>query len=50
LKARPDVWRPLWEAAGSGDVTLLFSAQDTEHNNAVVLKSFLEEQLKTCAG
>ena len=27
----------------------LFSAHDTEHNNAVVLKAWLEERLKTGA-
>jgi uncharacterized protein YeaO (DUF488 family) len=29
-----------------GDVTLLYSAKDTEHNQAVVLKIMLEESLK----
>ncbi len=37
---------PLLDAAGQGDVTLLYSARDTEHNNAVVPKSFLERRLK----
>jgi uncharacterized protein YeaO (DUF488 family) len=26
-----------------GDVTLLYSAHDTEHNNAVALKEYLEK-------
>ena len=42
LDARPDAWRPILLAARDGPVTLLFSARDTEHNNAVALKSYLE--------
>ena len=29
--------------AGKGNITLLFAARDSEHNEAVVLKKFLEE-------
>jgi uncharacterized protein YeaO (DUF488 family) len=46
LESNPDTWRPLLEAAKHGDVTLLYSARDTEHNSALLLKSFLEEQMK----
>ena len=42
LDARPDAWAPIMEARRSGTVTLLYSAHDTEHNNAVALKSYLE--------
>ena len=42
LDARPEAWRPLLEAAKKGAVTLLFGAQDTQHNNAVALKAYLE--------
>lgn len=49
LKTKPDAWQPLLEAARHGDVTLLFGARDTEHNNAVALKSFLESNSKTHA-
>ncbi len=42
LEAKPEAWRPLLEAAREGTVTLLFSARDDEHNNAVALKAFLE--------
>jgi uncharacterized protein YeaO (DUF488 family) len=42
LKKRPEVWEPLIAAAKKDGVTLLFSAHDTEHNNAVALKKFLE--------
>jgi uncharacterized protein YeaO (DUF488 family) len=37
--------QPLLDAAEHGDITLLYSAHDTEHNNALVLKSCLEEGL-----
>ncbi len=46
LESNLNVWKPILESAKRGDVTLLFSARDTEHNNAVVLKSFLEERIK----
>ncbi|MGA9450554.1 MAG: DUF488 domain-containing protein [Verrucomicrobiia bacterium] len=49
LKAKTKTWQPLLEAAGAGNLTLLFSAHDTEHNNAVVLKNVLEERLKATA-
>ena len=39
-------WQPIREAAHRGDVTLLYSAHDTEHNNAVALQAYLEQQLK----
>ncbi|HVY61184.1 MAG TPA: DUF488 domain-containing protein [Planctomycetota bacterium] len=37
-------WRPLLEAAREGAVTLLYSSRDTEHNNAVALRAFLERK------
>jgi uncharacterized protein YeaO (DUF488 family) len=40
-----ETWQPLLNAAKGGNVTLLFSAQDLDHNNAVVLKSFLDQRL-----
>ena len=46
LKANPDAWKPLLEAAKQGDVTLLYSARDTEHNSALLLKEFLEKQME----
>jgi uncharacterized protein YeaO (DUF488 family) len=45
LKANPDAWEPILEKARDGNVTLLYSAKDTEHNSALVLKKFLEEKL-----
>lgn len=44
LDARPEAVRPLLEAARRGNVTLLFSARDTAHNNAVVLRDYLERK------
>jgi len=41
---KPDAWHPILEAARQGDVILLYSARDTEHNSALVLKSLLAEQ------
>jgi len=49
LDAKPETWQPLLTAAKKGSVTLLFSAHDLEHNNAVVLKAYLERQLKSGA-
>jgi uncharacterized protein YeaO (DUF488 family) len=40
----PEVWRPLADAAAAGDITLLYSSRDTEHNNAVALKEYLIAQ------
>ena len=46
LKANPDSGKPLLEAARQGNVTLLYSARDTEHNSAVLLKEFLEDRME----
>jgi uncharacterized protein YeaO (DUF488 family) len=35
---------PIFQALGLGPVTLVYSAKDAEHNNAVVLKEFLEQR------
>ncbi len=50
LDQKPETWQPLLEAAREGDITLVFSARDEEHNNAVALKSYLEKRLKAKAG
>ena len=42
LDGRPDAWEPIRESARRGTVTLLYSARDTEHNNAVALRAYLE--------
>jgi uncharacterized protein YeaO (DUF488 family) len=45
LDANPDAWRPLLDAASSGDVTLVYSARDSEHNSALVLRDYLLDRL-----
>lgn len=45
LDANANAWQPLLDAARRGNVTLLYAAHDTEHNNAIALKSYLEEHL-----
>jgi uncharacterized protein YeaO (DUF488 family) len=45
LAANEAAYSPLLEAAGKGDVTLVYSSHDTEHNNALALKEYLEARL-----
>ncbi len=45
LEQKPPAWQPILRAARDGRVTLLFAAKDTDHNNAVALKAFLERKL-----
>jgi uncharacterized protein YeaO (DUF488 family) len=45
LDAHPKAWQPLFKAACKGNITLLYSARDTEHNNAAALQSYLERRL-----
>ena len=45
LTANRSAWQPLLNAAEQSDITLLYSAHDTEHNNAVVLQAYLEQRL-----
>lgn len=44
LAAAGDLWQPIVQRARKGRVTLVYSAHDTEHNQAVVLSEFLREQ------
>ncbi|HKS97616.1 MAG TPA: DUF488 domain-containing protein [Terriglobia bacterium] len=46
LDASTAAWQPILAAARRGTVTLVYSAHDTEHNNAVVLREYLEARLK----
>jgi uncharacterized protein YeaO (DUF488 family) len=41
LDGKPDALRAIREAAQKGDVTLIYGAKDTEHNNAVALKAYM---------
>ena len=36
--------RPLLDAAKHGDITLVYSSHDIDHNNAVALKQYLERK------
>jgi len=45
LSANEAALAPILEAAGAGDVTLVYSSHDREHNNAVALKEHLEARL-----
>ena len=40
----PGTWEPILQAARKNTVTLLYSSHDTEHNNAVALKEYLEQK------
>ncbi|HET8764827.1 MAG TPA: DUF488 domain-containing protein [Rhodanobacter sp.] len=43
-------WQPIAERATTRPVTILFGAHDTEHNNAVVMKAYLEKWLHAHGG
>lgn len=44
LDANPGAWEPILEAARRGTVTLLYSAHDTLHSSALVLRDYLVER------
>jgi uncharacterized protein YeaO (DUF488 family) len=44
LATKPELWKPLLEAARKSTITLVYSSHDAEHNNAVVLKEFLDSR------
>jgi uncharacterized protein YeaO (DUF488 family) len=46
LDERADAWAAIAAAARRGRVTLLYSAHDTEHNNALVLRDYVNAKLK----
>ncbi len=43
LDQHPEVWQPILAEAKKGKVTLLFSSHDSEHNNVVALKRYLDD-------
>ena len=45
LDSHPMTWAPLVAAARTGDVVLLYSSHDTEHNNAAVLRDYVNEKI-----
>jgi uncharacterized protein YeaO (DUF488 family) len=44
LDSNPGAWEPLLDASKRGRVTLLYSAHDTLHNGALVLRDYLIAQ------
>ena len=50
LDEHPDAWAPIVAAARAGNVVLLYSSHDTEHNNAVVLRDYVSEKLEQRGG
>ena len=46
LDGKPEEYRTILEAARDGDITLLFGSKDVKHNNAIVLKEYIEQKLK----
>jgi uncharacterized protein YeaO (DUF488 family) len=50
LRANEQVLLPLLDAARRGNVTLVYSAHDAEHNNAVALKQYLERKTSQTSG
>ena len=46
LQQHPQPCATLLQAARRGPITLLYSAKDTEHNSAVVLRNWMEENLR----
>jgi uncharacterized protein YeaO (DUF488 family) len=45
LDSNPAAWSSLADLARSGNMTLLYSAKDEEHNNAEALRDYLESKL-----
>ena len=45
LDGQPQGWEKILDAARKGNVTLLYSSHDAEHNNAVALQKYLEKKL-----
>lgn len=46
LDKRVEAWHPILDAAKRSAVTLVYSSHDTQHNNAVALKSYLDAKLE----
>ena len=47
LEQRSEALEELLETARAGHITLVFSAKDTKHNNAVALREHLERRLNS---
>lgn len=46
LDDKPQALQPLLDAARKGPVTLLFATKETEHNNAVALREYIQDTLR----
>jgi uncharacterized protein YeaO (DUF488 family) len=46
LDGNPQTWESVAKAARRGRVTLIYSSRDTEHNNAVALKDYLQDKMR----
>ena len=46
LKRNPSAWHPIFTEAKRHRVTLLYSARDTTHNNAVALCEYINSRLR----
>lgn len=46
LDQKPQTWESLMKAAREENITLVYAAQNREHNNAVALKAYLEARLQ----
>ena len=44
LADKEDLWGPIRKAARTRTITLVYSARDEEHNQAVALREFLESR------
>ena len=47
LSKKTDLLRPIMEKVSAGALTFVFAAKDTEHNNAVALKEYIESGKNT---
>ena len=45
LTANAEAWQPILQATRQGTVTLIYSSHNSEYNNAVALKEFLQRHL-----
>jgi uncharacterized protein YeaO (DUF488 family) len=45
LEGHPGAWELILERSRRGRITLVYSSHDTEHNNAIALKEFLESKI-----
>ena len=45
LDSHAEAWEPILQKSRRGRVTLIYSSHDTEHNNAVALRDYLEGKL-----